>query len=43
MSRIVGGAHLVNGGELGDQRIVDVRSKLLIEPGDSAKIISTGE
>jgi len=34
---------LVNGGEVGDQRVIDVRSKLLFQPSDTAKIVLTGE
>ncbi|UZW55358.1 TonB-dependent receptor [Sphingobium sp. JS3065] len=34
---------LVRGGTLGDQKVFDVRSKLLWQPSDSAKLVLTGE
>ena len=34
---------LVRGGHLGKTRVIDVRSKLLFQPSDSARIILTGE
>lgn len=34
---------LVRGGGLGDQQVIDVRSKLLLRPEDNIKIVLTGE
>jgi len=34
---------LVRGGTLGDQRVIDIRSKLLLNPADSIKVVLTGE
>lgn len=34
---------LVRGGGLGDQRVIDIRSKLLLNPADTVKVVLTGE
>ncbi len=34
---------LVRGGTLGDQRVIDIRSKLLLNPADNIKVVLTGE
>lgn len=34
---------LVRGGTLGDQRVIDIRSKLLFNPLDNIKVVLTGE
>src|SRR3546814_4936196 len=34
---------LVRGGTLGDQQVINFRSKLLWQPSDNAKVILTGE
>ncbi|QGN54056.1 TonB-dependent receptor [Novosphingobium sp. Gsoil 351] len=34
---------LVRGGGLGDQRVIDIRSKLLVKPADNLKVVLTGE
>ena len=34
---------LVRGGTLGDQRVIDVRSKALFKPADNFKVVLTGE
>lgn len=34
---------LVRGGTLGDQRVIDLRSKILFKPADNFKVVLTGE